>query len=300
MESKRDEYFRKTKCPLCNSSKFSKLFSKTVAYKFVFDNKPITFTVVKCDSCGLQYMNPVINSKGLKEIYNKEYLAILNTYNIKDKTLKDMRIEAVHAKMRHIVKKTGLKSGKLLDFGCGNGEFIKENKKMFPKWNFYGYDFNESAEKTSKNTWLGPSITSTKLEKGSFDVITMFEVVEHFTELHKTFEEISSYIKKGGYIYIETGNNASLISRIKKDKHFYYDIYHTIYFSRKTIRKLLEDKGFRIVDMSDDVLNGYLYMFRKNKNPVLLVKGVAYWFLSKLKIGNFAVTGGMAVLAQKN
>jgi 2-polyprenyl-3-methyl-5-hydroxy-6-metoxy-1,4-benzoquinol methylase len=294
--------FKKTVCPFCGSGHYETLFSKLDTdhpYLLKHIKQPLTFTVVRCSRCGLQYMNPTLTEVALKKLYIKEYIDYTNTELM---TLPERAgmLDANLKRMQFIIKKTQIRQGKLLDYGCGLGNFIKQNKDRFRSWKFIGYDFNaELGTDRHYQLHYGPSIAMTKIPHRYFDVVIMIEVIEHLIDMDRYFKELDAYTKNGSYLFIETGNCESLITRIIGKKNFYYSIYHTIYFSRRTIKKVLAKYGYRVVYIGDHIYNDDLLYVKHEFNLLKCIRGLIYTILKPFKIGNFSITGGMCVIAQK-
>ena len=92
--------------------------------------------------------------------------------------------------------------GKILDIGCAYGFLLKFLPNSFEK---YGVDRSKIAVNRAKREnpqakiYLG-DFTKTKFEENSFDVITVFETLEHVVELGKTIEKAHSLLKEDGYL----------------------------------------------------------------------------------------------------
>jgi 2-polyprenyl-3-methyl-5-hydroxy-6-metoxy-1,4-benzoquinol methylase len=202
--------------------------------------------------------------------------------------------------MRHIAKCTKIQAGNLLDYGCGKANFVSCNSILFPQWSFYGYDFNKKI-KTGKGLakiYQAPNIKKTKLPKQSFDVVTLVETIEHFTKLTEEIKNIQAYLKKDGFLYIETGNQESIAAKLMGKRHRYYEIYHTVYFSIKTIKSFLEKNGFKIIKISDYPTNRDLKSMRQLGYAVFL-RNLLMYSAGLVRLNNFSITGGMSILAQK-
>lgn len=109
---------------------------------------------------------------------------------------------------------------KLLDYGCGEGFWIK---KITPVIDAYGMDISEYAVETSKRKTGNDKITQIKDDKINFkndyfDVITAFDVIEHIKEPQKLTAEFYRILKKNGTAIITTPNLYSIGRRIKKDQ----------------------------------------------------------------------------------
>lgn len=89
------------------------------------------------------------------------------------------------------------------------------------------------------------------LIEGSFDVLTMFEVVEHLPDPHSLLRECHRVLRKGGLLFLSTGNARSWTARVMKDKWDYFNMVdggqgHISFFNPGSIGRLAENAGFRV------------------------------------------------------
>jgi len=141
--------------------------------------------------------------------------------------------------------------GKLvLDYGCGSGEFLS---KIFLSKIIdvgFGYDISPTAiEKAHKNyPWL---IFPLLLKKQYFDTICLIDVLEHIPDLVSLLEELRGLLKVGGHLLIATNElspvKGALISLLMFEKYFSPTSPHLRYFTKHTLKELLEDNGFEVV-----------------------------------------------------
>ncbi|MGD0335591.1 MAG: methyltransferase domain-containing protein [Candidatus Omnitrophota bacterium] len=102
------------------------------------------------------------------------------------------------------------KSGRLLDVGCGLGYFLKY-AAMYPSWGAEGIDVSQEAVKFAReknglsNVRCG-RIEELSLPQGSYDIITMFDVIEHIPEPDRLLAQVGGLLKKGGMLFILTPN----------------------------------------------------------------------------------------------
>ena len=130
-------------------------------------------------------------------------------------------------RVRRIKAITGLGNPKVLDFGCGNGLFMR-----FMNANgceAYGYD---------------PFVPEFTELKTGVDCVTLIEVVEHFSEPFGEFDVILSALNQGGKVYIET----SFSDWINTKDSFYIEpsVGHCTIWSHKGLDYMMTKKGFKI------------------------------------------------------
>jgi len=139
------------------------------------------------------------------------------------------------------------KTGKLIDVGCGIGYFLEEAKKR--GWEVYGTEYTDEAIKICeakgiimKKGVLNPA----DFEASSFDVITSFEVLEHINNPQQEIENFNTILRSGGLVYLTTPNwNSLLRYRLKAAYNVITYPEHLSYYTKKTIAKLFQSKGFK-------------------------------------------------------
>ncbi|MBY7907104.1 class I SAM-dependent methyltransferase [Vibrio fluvialis] len=107
-----------------------------------------------------------------------------------------------------------LASKSVLDFGCGNGNFLRK-LKAFGIGNVYGYDFDSKAMEVAKNA--GCEVLSSLATDVKFDVIFLNHVIEHLSEPLKELERLKLLLNEDGIIYASTPNTGSLTRKVFKD-----------------------------------------------------------------------------------
>jgi len=156
--------------------------------------------------------------------------------------------------------------GKALDFGCGNGAYLLLLKKL--GWNVVGVDtssiYNKALLDNNIPVLIG-DLDEQDLDEESFDVITMWNSLEHTHQPTKALKKARNLLKDGGLLYIEVPNSKSFIGLLFKKHWFAWDLpRHLYHFSPNTLRKMLIQTGF------EDIR---IYHLRKNTIP----KSLTYW-----------------------
>ena len=286
--------FETIDCRLCSSENWKPMFRK--------QHKDMEFQIVRCNNCGFIFMNPMLTEEGIKKVYNSEYFHDYSSSVIDEKDRKSANI-FYHYLLKKIEKQTGMNKGNLLDIGCATGLFLDSVKKANPGWRLYGCDTSrecvELGRKGLKLNLKVGEIENCNYPENFFELVTMFEVIEHIRSPMTSLKEINRVMKKGGYLVIQTGNNDSLISKIYGKKHSYFIIYHVSYFSLKTIKMALEKNGFNVIKIGGIHYSQEVQLSELGFNVKIYLKLLGLKALEKIKIGNFAVMGGMTVFAQK-
>jgi SAM-dependent methyltransferase len=88
-------------------------------------------------------------------------------------------------------------------------------------------------------------IESAALAPGSFDVITLFDVIEHLAAPAAALRRIRTLLAPGGMVVIETGDLGGLLARTVGSRWYYYDPpQHLTYFSLDSLAHVLQANGF--------------------------------------------------------
>jgi 2-polyprenyl-3-methyl-5-hydroxy-6-metoxy-1,4-benzoquinol methylase len=241
-------------CELCGSSKRDS--------RYRFDE----LEVVQCRDCGLVFIGEYAGDVDGQDLYDADYFTEREEYFLHGTEphppeLSGEHIESFREGLRVIGQyKEG---GRLLDLGCAVGVFLSMAKQE--GWDVVGVDISEYAaararERCQTEVYAG-ELVDVHFDEASFDVITMWDVVEHFAHPQRVLQEVHRILKDDGLILLDTPNEGSLIRRLA---HFIYrcfggriaypakrlyHIYHRYYFSEETLRRLLDASGFRVVQM---------------------------------------------------
>lgn len=228
------------KCDLCKSDSTTLLYIKD------------SFNIVRCNNCGLVYINPRLDSKILDQLYNKDnkdfddqhFKTNINYYL---NTKKDD--EKTFEKRLKLIQKYK-KSGKLLDIGCSIGTFMDVARKN--GWDVFGIDLSKASidycKKELKLNAKQGKLEDMKFPPNSFDVIIMSDLLEHVPSPISTLEEANHILKKNGLLFITTPNIGGITAKLMGTKWIHLKSReHIYYFTPKTIEKALSKTGFKFI-----------------------------------------------------
>jgi 2-polyprenyl-3-methyl-5-hydroxy-6-metoxy-1,4-benzoquinol methylase len=142
------------------------------------------------------------------------------------------------------------KKGKLLDVGAATGFFMKiANEK---DWQTHGVELSPYAAEVARKKGLKVetgTLRKLTLPKESFDVVTMWDVVEHMPDPVGDIRIAHSMLRPGGLLAINTPDSGSLYSKIMGSRwHLFVPPEHIWYFNRKSLRRLLQNQGFEVLE----------------------------------------------------
>lgn len=161
-------------------------------------------------------------------------------------------------------------SGKLLDYGCGTGEFLYEANINL--WKVTGIEPNENARNQASKK-LNGKIFSTidELKKESeFDVITLFHVLEHIHDLRKTVKKLLTHLKSNGYLIIAIPNHESFDGKYYGKYWAGWDVpRHLYHFNSKSMEHFREEFDLKVVQIKPMIFDSFYVslLSEKYKNP---------------------------------
>jgi 2-polyprenyl-3-methyl-5-hydroxy-6-metoxy-1,4-benzoquinol methylase len=132
-----------------------------------------------------------------------------------------------------------------LDIGAGTGDFLFRAKSK--GWNVKGTEPNIKARELASKKGVKLIEDSSGFSSASFDVITLWHVLEHVPHLEEQIKELKRLLKKDGLLVIAVPNFKSYDA--KKYKNFWaaYDVpRHLWHFSRSSIQNIFDPYGFKI------------------------------------------------------
>ena len=252
------------------------------------------WNIVKCGDCGLVFVGNVPEDNELKSIYDDKFFLDGQKSPIEGGDITENPTYYNSIKRIEALKKQGYDSGRMLDIGCATGIFLKAATSTY---DCYGLDVSDVAVNIAVNQ-IGVNakcgtVFDLKEDEGTYDVITMWDVIEHVKDPTEYIKKTSNFLKKGGLLVVSTGNIDSLMFKIQKKKwHLMIPPFHLFYFNTNNIKKLLEKNGLEVLKIFHDGQStnvGYITskMYRMNPTNILIKyinKFVHFSRLSKLNI----------------
>jgi 2-polyprenyl-3-methyl-5-hydroxy-6-metoxy-1,4-benzoquinol methylase len=232
------------KCPLCGSSSVTTILE---SQDFFLSNEP--FSISQCKECGLQFTNPRPEKESLGKYYDsKEYIS----HDTQEKNLLNIlyttaRTFSLKRKVR--LAKMNSSGNTILDIGCGTGEFLHECAKS--GFNTTGIEPNEKAAAFARAVHK-IKVYSEDFLRGappvSFDLITLWHVLEHVPDLNERMSTIKRLLKDSGTLIIAVPNAGS-----KDAAHYgrYWAAYdlprHLYHFTMETMNELIKRHDLKVV-----------------------------------------------------
>lgn len=156
-------------------------------------------------------------------------------------------IKVINIRMKYSMLGNPQAESKLLDYGCGVGDFLLYAKNQ--GLNTYGFEPNSNARKIASRKVGETTILKNELRDISqkFDYITLWHVLEHIPDLLEFVEQLKHHLNPGGEILIAVPNHRSLDAKLYKEHWAAYDVpRHLWHFSPESIQKLFQGFGMKI------------------------------------------------------
>jgi len=232
-------------CPVCGRSEFS-LFLKTKDYFFTQND----FSVDQCHNCGFVFTNPIPVLSELAKYYDSpDYLShTADSFSFTGQVYKLFRNVNIKKKFKLISKRAEGKA--ILDIGCGTGELLNYFKQK--GWNTTGVEPNQSARSfasTNYNIGVFDENELDNFEENSFDVISLWHVLEHVPDLNGRMDQLNRLLKKDGLLIIALPNLDSP-DAVKYGEHWAgLDVpRHLYHFTEKTFQMLANKHNMELTE----------------------------------------------------
>lgn len=211
--------------------------------------------IVRCLECGLMYPNPMPLPDDTKVQSNfgdpEKYFPGLITAG---------RIKKYERLLKVLEKETGRK-GKILDVGCGRGEFLYAAKNS--GWDGFGTDISKTFVKFGAEHFgvraIAGDIRTLDIGEGPFDVVCLNSVIQYVSDPLGTLKRIYSLLNEGGSLYIEATNEDALVFAAadifksisegrKATTHLspLFPSFQLYGFNKRSIGKALSLSGFKV------------------------------------------------------
>lgn len=199
------------------------------------------FTAVKCGNCGLVYVTPRPEKEELSAFYRDDYYG-----GGADKKAGPAALALAFfcfLRKNRVLKYR--RSGRLLDIGCGDGTFLDSIRTK--DWEVFGVETSVPGCRSCAQKGITVR-RDMAFPDGFFDVITMWQSLEHFETPTAALREAHRVLAADGTLILSVPNIASLEYLLFGTRWFHLDLpRHLYHFSPRTITRLLEKSGFTVL-----------------------------------------------------
>lgn len=272
-------------CKICHSAQLERMFiANNVHGRHILSLD--TFQVYKCNDCGIIFLNIEVNSSYYSKYYPFKYYGIKFNNKFVGMLLNLVINASVKIKEGVILKyfnNVGGEKLKILDIGCGNGEFL--SKISNTKFEKFGIEINAEGYELCKEkhmTVFNKELKDVQFQDEFFDIVTLWHVIEHLENPIETVKLIKKILKKDGILVLATPNTDSFGFKYGKNFWFHLDSpRHLMLFNNKSLNYFFKSAGFKVVNKKNLFYDYPLDLFWSVRNSN--IKVFAYLFYPLIK-----------------
>ena len=258
----------------------------------------------ECSACQLMVLDPLPTEEELKAVYNDGYFDnpalteadVTRVYGyvdyIAERVHKQRGYAEICRRLRRLVIPPSARPPKLLDYGCGLGFFL--DSAFEAGFDVHGLEFNRYAIEYMRKRYAYPATYSADFAPGEiYDVVTMFDVIEHLREPFASLDEVRDMLSEKGVLVVSTMDSTSVTSRLmgKRLEDFRRISEHLFFFSRSNFAAILRRHGFDVLEVSS---LGHSFEIRllatRLRATLPLIGTPMVWFLRLFPfVGNWSI-----------
>jgi len=240
-------------CPLCGTRDFTLCFPATASAADDGTSDRFRCTspylsqhrdIVRCNRCRMIYVNPQLAPERLLEIYSR----VEDPLYLEEEGARERTFTRSLRQLENLVSPPGC----LLDVGCYAGVFMRVAAAA--GWTVTGVEPSLWAAAIARREGVGAvhsgSLEKAGLKPGSFDVICIWDVIEHLGDPAAMLREIRRLLKPGGFLALSTHLLDSPAARLLGPRYPFLQDMHVVHFTRSTLQRILADTGFEVISRS--------------------------------------------------
>ena len=252
------------------------------------------YALYECENCHVLYSDCTVEKQ-----------EIFRNYKEADYDSGDEADNASRTYYKYLCKYLpNYQANRALDIGTGNGGYLEI--LMRKGIDVVGIEPSDApirqAAPAIRDKIINDVFKKGMFEAESFDIISLFQTIEHIPDTENTLKEIFSLLSGEGYFYLVCHDYRSLINRILGDKSPIYDIEHLQIFSKKSICRILKKTGYREIKVFT-IWNKYPLKYWMRLFPLKKsIKDRMLNFLEHKAIGQICIpvnVGNIGIIAKK-
>jgi 2-polyprenyl-3-methyl-5-hydroxy-6-metoxy-1,4-benzoquinol methylase len=198
-------------CPLCSQKSKTPALAARPDYEY---GVPVTLHYLRCEnpSCGLVFASQIPSPEVIQSFYSR--YSTHHQAKAATSMLAKFGTASRNRKLRQIFAGRDLEQIKVLDFGCGSGNFLLHLKSLGLEQAF-GYDFDPEACKCAVQAKLVAFSTEQELQDhGPYDFIFLNHVIEHLSNPQDELERQAKRLAPNGKLILRTPNSGSMLAQL--------------------------------------------------------------------------------------
>ncbi|MBN2517364.1 MAG: methyltransferase domain-containing protein [Candidatus Altiarchaeota archaeon] len=225
---------RLVSCPVCGSKGLKPYLPKN------------GIQIDHCPKCDFRFTNPYPSMEQLSSYYNSEVKGLENLFFQKTKEVR----------LRIFENRVGIlqrfcDSGELLDVGGSLGFFVEALIRKKSNFHMNVVDLNKQSCDLLKKSFPQVAVYNQDVmdHKGEYDVITLWDTLEHLPQLGGVMTKLTSLLRDKGYLLISTPNTHSFEQMIGGEKHPQLaPPAHVNYFNEQNLRILFSNNNLEVLE----------------------------------------------------
>jgi len=221
-----------------------------VGHDVLFETTARSFQIAGCPACGCRFIDPLPADEELESFYPTRYWWKPSPGLLKslEGAYRKLALRGHVAFIERAASSAGLR---LLDVGCGSATLLGLMKQR--GFTVRGFDSSAEAaqialEVDGVEVTVGSRLQDAGFDDSSFDVITLFHVMEHVTDPHGVLAEVRRMLRPGGKLVLQVPNIDSWQFRLFGARWYGLDVpRHVVNYSSAAILRLIESAGFKVV-----------------------------------------------------
>ncbi len=276
-------------CPLCGGTQLKRTLTCVDHYA-----SGERFHLCRCEDCGFIFTQDVPVEAEIGRYYETpDYISHSDTRKgAMNSVYHWVRSYMLGHKARLVARQAHREEGRLLDIGTGTGYFADTMQRR--GWQVEAVEKNAGARNFAKEHFgleVKPDTALNEFASASFDVITMWHVMEHLEHLNETWEALNSLLKEKGVLIVAVPNCSSFDAQKYGTDWAAYDVpRHLWHFTPATIRQFSSKHGFIMAESHPMPFDAFYISMLTEKNkhrsfPFLrgVFTGSLAWFSALVK-----------------
>lgn len=269
-------------CPLCGSTHLKRVMTCTDFYA-----TGEQFELFSCEDCEFTFTQGVPVEAEIGRYYEiPEYISHTDTRKGAMNTVYHyVRSYMLGRKARLVAKEAYRSTGRLLDIGTGTGYFA--NAMQLRGWQVEAIEKSQQARAFAREHFgleVKPESDLNEFAPASFDVITLWHVMEHLEHLNEVWEKLQELLTDTGILIVAVPNCASYDAARYGEYWAAYDVpRHLWHFTPATMQKLASAHGFIMAARHPMPFDAFYVSMLSEKN-----KGTSHTFLKGMYAGTLA------------
>lgn len=207
------------------------------------------FRLIKCEDCSTVFSLDEPDLRRIEQHFSSEYF-LGGQVEYADYVSEESAHRAQARRYLDVMHALGVHGSSLFDIGCAAGFFLDEARGA--GWTVAGCDVSEAAVAYARGTLGLEVVRGDFLEATSqgsvYDVVTAFNVFEHLPRPRVVAARLSSIVRHGGHVILETWDHQSWAARaLGRRWHQWDPPFVPYYYTRRSLETLFQPGEWRMV-----------------------------------------------------